>query len=380
MAAGDRFRRLPDNSIKDVNRSLPPESSGDLPADSRPNSPRVGAPRQPGRQNGPNLGVVDHFDALVRLGGAGGFNQIRAVHESPFVRRDTTPPGGPNDPDLSGFTYGSLADFDWVEDNLFLALAGGKADNYPGVDSLEWEIPIADLGAPDHTRHDHTGLWAGNEPEITLGRFRGDFFRTVDVISQILRYADLDARDGNGDAREAALDYSIQFSAPMGEIGLIQSAISRLMCLYLDGRAPRTLIIGGHDGFRRWMPVSSVSGLWTWASMVTTATSKLTLSLPPPSSPSPFLNRPPSCCLAWASSPCRSMAGNEEEDFHVQTAETFTANLTETERTALGKIAAEMRSALTIFTFMNSWNNFLWLRVVLREARANTRCPGDWRE
>ncbi|MCS6860096.1 MAG: PEP-CTERM sorting domain-containing protein [Abditibacteriales bacterium] len=205
---------LPDNSIKDVTRSLPPESSGDLPADHTPNNPRIGAPRQPGRNNGPNLGIVDHFEARVRLRGAGeAISQIRAVHESPFVQRDTVIPGGPNDPDLSGFTYGNLADFDWVEDNFFLSDADGKADNHPGFDPLVWEIPIADLAAPDHSRHDHRGLFAGDEPELTLGRFRGDFFRTVDVISQILRYADMDARDGNWNAREAALDYSLQFSA-----------------------------------------------------------------------------------------------------------------------------------------------------------------------
>lgn len=122
----------------------------------------------------------------------------------------------------NGASFGDRADFNWVEDNILLEFAANRAgsnrrmDNHPGFDSLAWEINAAAVGGPlaeaaptDNLGHDH-GDWG----ELALSGFDGGFFRTVDIVSQIARYADMDVgATGAWSAREAALDYIVQFSS-----------------------------------------------------------------------------------------------------------------------------------------------------------------------
>lgn len=155
--------------------------------------------RDPGLMIG-NIGTTSHFGQNVTsLAGGAAVTQSQAINLSPFIQRDD------NDA-----RYGDRADFDWVEDNLRLEPAAA-ADNHPGVDFMEWGIgpvfPEAHVfeGADQQFRHDHDG-WGS----LALDRFNGDSFRTIDIVSQILRYTDMDVdAAGNWSARESALDFTI---------------------------------------------------------------------------------------------------------------------------------------------------------------------------
>lgn len=165
-----------------------------------PMNKSIGAPADPGRPNG-NLGATDRLDRTVQLPGQPAVGQIQAMHASPFVQHSDR-----------GFQAGDRADFDWVEDNLYLEGIPG-ADNHVGNDFMVWNI--APIVHSDHAGHDH-----GNWGELDLGQFGGSFFHTVDIVSQILRYADMDvfsdpldaANFGNWSLRDSALDYLVQFS------------------------------------------------------------------------------------------------------------------------------------------------------------------------
>ena len=152
--------------------------------------------RDPGQRVG-NIGTHSHFGAsLTPIGGVSAVSQTEAMYRSPFVQRTD-----------NGFTYGDRADFDWVEDNINLELLTTTGDNHPGIDFMIWEI--GNIAPSAHTGHDHD-----NWGELPLGRFNGDTFQIVDVISQIARYADMDVEaSGNWSAKESALDYVIEFSS-----------------------------------------------------------------------------------------------------------------------------------------------------------------------
>lgn len=216
MATGAaNFRRTPNANVKSTVTN----------ATNRPNS----APSQPGQPLGA-IGGMNLFDAEVGVHFKGppdpAGNTIELVNPdraqidaifgddskgNQWVRRAE-----------NGATFGDRADFNWVEDNILLEFAADKAgsnrrmDNHPGFDRLTWEINAAAVGGPlaeaaptDNLGHDH-GDWG----ELALPGFDGGFFRTIDVVSQIARYADMDVgATGAWSAREAALDYIVQFSS-----------------------------------------------------------------------------------------------------------------------------------------------------------------------
>lgn len=175
-----------------------------------------GAPRQPGQRVG-NIGTVSHLnrpvvnarditqqDGTVIPAGTRSMSQTEAVHRSPFVQhRD------------NGETFGERADFDWVEHNLALESAGAQAgpnaaDNHRAADAMIWEIDPVLWGGPPfpanipHQDHDH-GTWG----ELVLPGFGGPFIRTIDVISQVARYTDMDVDPTTlqWSHRASALDY-----------------------------------------------------------------------------------------------------------------------------------------------------------------------------
>ncbi|MCC5640413.1 PEP-CTERM sorting domain-containing protein [Nostoc sp. CHAB 5844] len=154
------------------------------------------APRDPGLRPIGNLGSVSHFDAPVQLRGMGNnIEQIEALHRSPFVQRAD-----------NGFTSGDRADFDWVEDNINLELTTTTGDNHRGTDFMIWEI--GNIAPSAHTGHNH-----GNWGELALGRYNGNGFNVVDIVSQVARYADMDVDNaGRWSPRESALDYLLDFS------------------------------------------------------------------------------------------------------------------------------------------------------------------------
>lgn len=163
----------------------------------RPNHPGLApkdAPnfglRAPGQQVG-NIGTHSHLkENVTRLGEANAISQMTAMHRSPSVSHVD-----------NGFTHGDRADFDWVEDNIPLEFAGGGADNHAGFDFLLWEI--ANIAKSSHPGHDHDD-WG----ELQLNRFAGPGFRSIDVVSQVARYVDMDVdASGNWSAFHSALDY-----------------------------------------------------------------------------------------------------------------------------------------------------------------------------
>jgi hypothetical protein len=186
LMAINGFRNLPNNTPKGLGND---------------------APQQPGQPVG-NIGGRDRFEASVNKTGLT-TKQIHGIYNSAkdgnsYVQRQD-----------NGFTHGDRADFDWVEDNIPLELAGAGpggdnlADNHDGVDFMIWEI--GNIAASSHPNPDHDhGDWS----ELKLGRFNGNTFQIVDVISQIARYADMDVgASGNWSPRESALDYIIEFSS-----------------------------------------------------------------------------------------------------------------------------------------------------------------------
>ena len=139
--------------------------------------------------------------------------QIEAIHGNP----------GANNPGYIKHgehiaTHGDRADFEWVTDHRTIESmgSGNGADLRAGVDYLVWEIGGVDMSThtgPTTDAHAHGGLG-----ELDLPAFAGNTFRTVDVVSNINRYADNGTDvDMPGDAelvrRSKALDYQTpQFS------------------------------------------------------------------------------------------------------------------------------------------------------------------------
>jgi hypothetical protein len=125
------------------------------------------APRDPGRMNGP-LGTVDHFDEAVMLNGAN-IQQIQAIHAHASVITDD-----------NGNAHGDRADFDWVEDNIFLEPTNvSNADFHPGAapspaDFLVWEIALINDSDHEHRRadgnilHDHDDWGASSRSTISF--------------------------------------------------------------------------------------------------------------------------------------------------------------------------------------------------------------------
>jgi hypothetical protein len=186
LMAINGFRNLPNNAPKGLGND---------------------APKQPGQPVG-NIGGRDRFEASVNKAGLT-TKQIHGIFDKAsdgnfYVQRQD-----------NGFTHGDRADFDWVEDNIPLELAGAGpggdnlADNHDGVDFMIWEI--GNIAASSHPNPDHNhGDWS----ELKLGRFNGNTFQIVDVISQIARYADMDVdASGQWSPKESALDYIIEFSS-----------------------------------------------------------------------------------------------------------------------------------------------------------------------
>ena len=171
----------------------------------------------------------------------GGTNQIeKAQIQTVFSDADVA--GWLQIPNDHGASFGDRADFDWVEDNIVLEDAAGRADNHPGFDYMVWEIGT--IAASGHAGHDHDA-WG----ELVLNSFNGPFFRTVDVVSQIGRYIDTDIdAAGNLSRREAALDYdTLEFSAD----GTNWSKGS-LLNVFIPGWHPN-LAIKPEDYVARWL-------------------------------------------------------------------------------------------------------------------------------
>lgn len=171
-----------------------------------PKSAQNDAPKQVGNANG-NLGGRSLFNENISTtagfnGGAGPFNvgQPTAIYNpetnsNTYVQRTH---------DLNA---ADRADFQWSEDNKFLEQIGGLADQHAGADLMRWVVG-ASL-APDPTGKDF-GTWG----TLNLPSFTGPYFRYVDVVSNIARYADMDVGDDNEwSERESALDYYLEFSA-----------------------------------------------------------------------------------------------------------------------------------------------------------------------
>jgi len=191
----DSFRFTPVDSIhngNDNNELMAPGGSRNKPT----------SLLQVGRPNG-NIGGRDQEADLIHLKTVPNpeFRQERIYNETPAV-------GNPTVTRIdNGLTHGDIADFDWVEDNLFLEQASGLADNHNGFDYMIWEI--GSIAPSSHTGHDH-GFWG----ELSLPAFAGDTFRMVDVVSQFGIWIDADV-DASGDfsLRDSYLDYLLEFSA-----------------------------------------------------------------------------------------------------------------------------------------------------------------------
>ena len=100
-------------------------------------------------------------------------------------------------PDDNAFHHGDRADFDWIGDDIKLESAeesalGISADNHPGSDFMVWEI--GDIAPSSHPAKDanNGGHYHDTWGELALDKFEGEFFRSVDVVSQVTTYADSD--------------------------------------------------------------------------------------------------------------------------------------------------------------------------------------------
>jgi hypothetical protein len=188
------------------------------------------APKDPGLKTIGSIGTTSHFDAPVKLMGAGDpIHQIEAAYRSTYISKVDR-----------GFSYGDRAEFDWIEDNSNLE-DKPHADYHPGTDDLVWDIRNLFPPAPDHLwqnpvnsklniMHDH-----GDWPKLLdIGSYKGDTFSIVDVISQIARYSDMDTEPtlgGGWSPRESALDYDIWFSVD----GLTNWTPGTLLAVFDDG-------------------------------------------------------------------------------------------------------------------------------------------------
>jgi hypothetical protein len=150
--------------------------------------------------------------------------QISRIHQNGGPRRVPPPmpePAGypPAVPDFVYHanyhnTHGDRADFDWVTDQrLIETIAGGGngADHNAGVDFLQWEINPGAVASSTHTGPSADNHLHGGLGELPLGTFQGDFFKIVDIISNINLYADNDINTTTGAVsdRSKALDYHI---------------------------------------------------------------------------------------------------------------------------------------------------------------------------
>ncbi|WP_197524718.1 SdrD B-like domain-containing protein [Botrimarina hoheduenensis] len=121
-------------------------------------------------------------------------------------------------------TYGDRIDFHWVEDNTKLSgaavtdpMGSGFLNRRPdlaeGTEPLRWGIGGL-APAPSLTGH-NLDNWLAGAPVVPA--FTGGSFNTVDVFSQVARYADNDGKVKDITSakfrREAALDYEVFFSA-----------------------------------------------------------------------------------------------------------------------------------------------------------------------
>jgi len=115
-------------------------------------------------------------------------------------------------------THGDRADFDWVSDQRLietLAAGGNGADHGAGIDFMVWEI--ADILASKHIGPDKDPHFHGLG-ELVRPRFNGLTFKSIDVFSNINRYADNDIDPATGAVSDTskALDYLMpQFSTDM---------------------------------------------------------------------------------------------------------------------------------------------------------------------
>jgi len=105
-------------------------------------------------------------------------------------------------------THGDKADFDWVQQDRELELAGAGV-NHPGlIGAMGWTIGTPEMSA--HTGHDHSGLDPpGTLPELNNKACPGKFFEFVDVFSIISDGEDTDS--GMDPTRNSALDYQVDF-------------------------------------------------------------------------------------------------------------------------------------------------------------------------
>ncbi len=152
---------------------------------------------------GPKIGAIGNHDIITGP-------QIKAIHGNP----------GANNP---GFikhsnniaTHGDRADFDWVTDHRTIeTIAGGSngADLADGSDFLMWEINAGEVTPSGHSgpggdAHVH------KVPDLVRPGYAAPSFNTVDVFSNINRYADNDTPGGVGGneavRRVKALDYHV---------------------------------------------------------------------------------------------------------------------------------------------------------------------------
>jgi hypothetical protein len=118
-----------------------------------------------------------------------------------------------------GATFGDRADFNFVEDNIPLEQAAAKPGsnglmvNHPGFDFMVWQINPA--AVPPPLNEAALGHVTPSPHDLNLPGYNAASFRTVDVVSLIARYADMDVGPATGkwSPRQSALDYLLQFSA-----------------------------------------------------------------------------------------------------------------------------------------------------------------------
>ncbi len=140
-------------------------------------------------------------------------------------------------------THGDRADFDWVSDHRLIETlmdGGNGADHNAGVDFLVWEIgdimPSQHKG-PAQDDHDHGNLGCKamqtGPCSLDLSAFTGDFFKTIDVVSNINLFADndIDPNTGMVSDREKALDYHI----PDFSTDLINWVSGELVNVFIPG-------------------------------------------------------------------------------------------------------------------------------------------------
>jgi hypothetical protein len=129
-------------------------------------------------------------------------SQIEAIHQSKYVRN------------IAGNTnwYAESVDFRWVEDSRHLEEAFGSQS-----DPMVWSVgTLHDVGP---AADENFGTWMQGTEQLPTGAFGQEWFNTVDVVSQIARFADMDVGANLEWSLEAsAKDYVLEFS-DTGEFG-----------------------------------------------------------------------------------------------------------------------------------------------------------------